>query len=402
MRSIRCCTIVPNHVVVDEGHRKNISSSSILQPTSHLAIASNYKWTPGDTIKVRLLAGTQHIQKMVKKYARVWLKYANLELDFVDHGDADIRVSFNKGGSWSLVGTSCRLLPKDKPTMNFGWFTDKTPQKEFSRTVTHEFGHALGCIHEHQNPAGNIPWDKAAVYKYYKKTQGWDKEKVQTNIFEAYSIDTTQFSSFDKKSIMLYAIPASLTKNGYSTKPNKVLSKTDKQFIAQAYPRLQGYDSSDDDDETSDTDYDAEESDSEKGWDSDSENEPDSKKEPDSELSKLSSVMGGRWTGCYFYHDGTTEGKSDFTLVTEVHTGMGKGVDFKGSGSDHVASFDITEGGANTKGDISFKKVYSGWSWIYIGTYDGDRGVMEGTWGPGWSNSLGTFLFTRVYKSSTR
>jgi hypothetical protein len=57
---------------------------------------------------------------MVKKYAQVWLKYANLELDSVDHGDADIGVSFIKCGSWSLVGKSCRLPPKDQPTMNLG------------------------------------------------------------------------------------------------------------------------------------------------------------------------------------------------------------------------------------------------------------------------------------------
>ena len=53
--------------------------------------------------------------------------------------------------------------------------------------MRHEFGHALGMIHEHQNPAaqGEIPWDKPKVYAYYAQ-QGWSKDDVDTNIFEVY------------------------------------------------------------------------------------------------------------------------------------------------------------------------------------------------------------------------
>jgi len=51
--------------------------------------------------------------------------------------------------------------------MNFGWFDDNTSDSEFSRTVIHEFGHALGMIHEHQHPLAAIPWDKDKVYTYY-------------------------------------------------------------------------------------------------------------------------------------------------------------------------------------------------------------------------------------------
>ncbi len=56
--------------------------------------------------------------------------------------------------------------------MNFGWFDDSTPDNEFSRTVIHEFGHALGCVHEHSSPAATIPWNRDAVYAYYLATQG--------------------------------------------------------------------------------------------------------------------------------------------------------------------------------------------------------------------------------------
>ena len=37
--------------------------------------------------------------------------------------------------------------------MNYGWLEPDTELREYQRVVRHEFGHALGMIHEHQNPA---------------------------------------------------------------------------------------------------------------------------------------------------------------------------------------------------------------------------------------------------------
>lgn len=33
--------------------------------------------------------------------------------------------------------------------MHFGWLRDDTDDVEWRRVVVHEFGHALGAIHEH-------------------------------------------------------------------------------------------------------------------------------------------------------------------------------------------------------------------------------------------------------------
>ncbi len=50
-----------------------------------------------------------------------------------------------------------------------GWLEPDTPNDEYRRVVLHEFGHALGGIHEHQSPAsGVIPWDKPKVYEIIK------------------------------------------------------------------------------------------------------------------------------------------------------------------------------------------------------------------------------------------
>jgi serralysin len=139
------------------------------------------------------------------------------------------------GSSWSALGTECLradLFPNQ--TMNLGWLTDETDDDEFSRVVTHEFGHALGCIHEHQNPDADIPWNTDAVYRYYAETQGWDKATVDQNMFRKWA--DTLHSTFDKESIMLYAVPKELTMGGYEVGWNRHLSEKDKAYIGTVYP----------------------------------------------------------------------------------------------------------------------------------------------------------------------
>jgi hypothetical protein len=121
--------------------------------------------------------------------------------------------------------------------MNYGWFTEETPDTEFSRTVIHEFGHALGATHEHQHPSAGIPWNRPAVYEYYQSTQGWTKEDVDFQIFAKYSKNQVNSSNYDKKSIMHYAIDARLLLDpSYAVGWNTSLSNTDKEFMKQMYP----------------------------------------------------------------------------------------------------------------------------------------------------------------------
>ena len=202
-----------------------------------LALPVGTMWKTGRTLRVKILNGSDKIKSKIQQYANVWSQFANIQFQFVDSGDAEIRVNNDSSnGSWSYVGTNNLIVASDQKTMNFGWFTDATAEAEFSRVITHEFGHAIGCIHEHNSPAADIPWNKPAVYAYYEATQGWTQAQVDTNIFQLYDRNLTQFSAFDTGSIMLYAIPSSLTTNGFSTGWNTELSETDKTFIAGAYP----------------------------------------------------------------------------------------------------------------------------------------------------------------------
>jgi len=216
---------------------KDVYLSGVTVPRG--AVITSTKWPNGSTISVRMYGGSEKVRNKVIQFANEWSKYANITFKFVDSGSAQIRISFVQGaGSYSYFGTDALRIAADQETMNFGWFDDNTSDTEFSRTVTHEFGHALGMIHEHQHPLANIPWDKDKVYAYYAGYPNyWTKEQVDNNLFAKYSTTQTQFSSYDKNSIMHYSVSSSLTTNGFSVGENTVLSATDKQFIAQIYPK---------------------------------------------------------------------------------------------------------------------------------------------------------------------
>ncbi|KAK0647011.1 hypothetical protein B0T16DRAFT_171800 [Cercophora newfieldiana] len=232
--------IEENHL---NGHQRNLREAGgafgLGDASLQLSLPNSTLWENGRVLRVKIINGTPHIKKKIQQYANAWTDYANLSFVFVSDNDAEIRVRVdNSGQSWSRVGTDCLATPLSLPTMNLGWLNETTSDEEFSRVVMHEFGHAIGCIHEHQSPAGGIPWDKPAVYEYYARPpNSWPPAQVDINIFDVYSRTTTQFSDFDPSSIMLYPIAASLTiGHKYSTPWNTHLSETDKAFISETYP----------------------------------------------------------------------------------------------------------------------------------------------------------------------
>lgn len=234
--SIRICTQLssdPDNPLAVCNRTKDDSSGN----HGRLALARLSLWPTGKTLNVLFLGGSDRVRSKVQEYALAWSPHANIHLNFVQQGPSNIRVSFESGGSWSYVGTDNDRIPQDRATMNFGWFHDATDDVEFSRTTIHEFGHALGCVHEHQSPEANIPWNEPVVYDYYAQTQGWTPEQTYNNIFLKYIPEISVNSYFDMQSIMLYQIPAFLTLNGFSTESNTVLSEEDKSFISRVYPR---------------------------------------------------------------------------------------------------------------------------------------------------------------------
>lgn len=129
-----------------------------------LAALTGKLWKPGRTLRVTFMDGEPGVHQRVEQFAHEWSRYANIKFVFGSDPASEVRISFLQPGSWSYIGTDVLTIPRNQPTMNFGWLKSSTPNDEYSRVVIHEFGHAIGCIHEHQNPATNIPWNKEAVY----------------------------------------------------------------------------------------------------------------------------------------------------------------------------------------------------------------------------------------------
>ena len=243
--------------------------------TKARGVSDNYHtWANGTVLLVKFMpGGSKFIRDKVMACAKEWEKYANITFKFVPDSTSltNIRIKLGKGyGHNSAVGTEANFRPQSNQTVNFDtlFFADgdyyanklktrgvKPPYTlnqlitemnadpnhwnltELKRVVTHELGHSLGLLHEQSYPNA-VKWKKTdSVYNYYRQTQGWDKSKVDFNVFEVSNQFHTNGTSYDPKSIMHYAINSWETTDGYSVKQNYELSEGDKKLIAALYPR---------------------------------------------------------------------------------------------------------------------------------------------------------------------
>lgn len=226
-------TYDPDRVSEDEDDADNESHRlAILAKKGERKGGRGYLWPVGKTLRVRFLDGHKTYRDKIMSYARIWERYANIHFRVVTSGPAEIRISLAEKGRWcSKVGTGA-LLVKNQAirTMNLG-VTSGTNDVALKRHVLHEFGHALGCIHEHSSPVAKIPWNKDKVYAHYSN---WSRSRVKSNLFNQPS--STLHSSFDRHSIMLYPVPSKLTDGRFSCGWNKTLSEQDKRYIRKVYP----------------------------------------------------------------------------------------------------------------------------------------------------------------------
>lgn len=191
-------------------------------------------------LNIQFLDGSPVLHDRVLAAARQWVGPGMGHVRLVNDpaSPADIRITFTPGlGSWSYLGIQAQQVNAAEATMNFGWITPQSTQQKLEQVVLHEFGHALGLIHEHQNPQQPINWDIQAVLKDQSgPPNNWSPEQVRSNIFAKYEPDALTGTDLDPQSIMMYPIPAHWTLDGFNVGFNETLSAVDRSFIATAYP----------------------------------------------------------------------------------------------------------------------------------------------------------------------
>ncbi|KAK1983799.1 hypothetical protein LZ30DRAFT_587606 [Colletotrichum cereale] len=156
-----------------------------------------------------------------------------------EKGHADIRVGFQfrgNPGTWSYIGRDAEVgvIEQKQPTMNFGDLSDNSPESDVSHRVLHEFGHAIGCVHEHQ--ANKIRWNEARVIADCKARYKWDEATTRQQILNMENLEELTKSDFDSNSIMCYWFPPEWTLDNQFAPLNLVFSDNDKSFINKMYP----------------------------------------------------------------------------------------------------------------------------------------------------------------------
>ena len=225
------------------------------------------RWEPGEKLKVCFIGGSPALNASVAQTANVLTLIANIEFDFGNISNpnvcnnrdtSEIRISYRDIGSWSLIGsqsTDLRIVNYGEPTMNIDALLVDQPNSDyFKMAVLHEFCHALGLMHEHQNPKtgceDEIIWaGPRNIYTYYGASPYFlDRETINLNFrsIEHYSVSAydekldPRFSEPDFQSIMFYQIPSVVLKAGPQSKcyrKNIKISKRDAEVLAVLYPR---------------------------------------------------------------------------------------------------------------------------------------------------------------------
>jgi len=225
-----------------------IRPGSKIKPVMRGMAAKDLRWDKGKTLKIFFVHGDQDQHQKFMVIANLWIiDGVSLKLETTnDKKESHIRVwiGFSQNPqpgkppiplNNSLIGTqSMHQNYRDQVTLRVANVTDPS-------IVLHEFGHALGLVHEHFHADFPYSWNRNAVYEDLKKQGGpWvETAYIDRHVFHEDPAGKLpaddEIKPFDPSSVMNYTIPSNWTVEKKGLMPGKELSSGDKATILELY-----------------------------------------------------------------------------------------------------------------------------------------------------------------------
>jgi hypothetical protein len=202
----------------------------------HIALLTEKYWGVGGKVIPTYFMDTQDTTLKNKLLASFNAWQDNVKWVESSAGNSLARVSRQRGGYWSYLGTDYAHIPQNQPTMNLERWTLNTPESEWLRVPTHESGHGRGYPHEHLRRALVDFLDRAKTIAYFGQTQGWSPQEVMAQVLTPLDEASLMATPADSDSIMCYQLPASITTNGQPIRGGSHINATDLAFSQQRYP----------------------------------------------------------------------------------------------------------------------------------------------------------------------
>lgn len=189
-------------------------------------------WT-SNKVTVCFYGGSQELRSDIAAVAAEWNANGSpVKLDFGDMSsprlcasapNSEIRVGYaGKGGS-SMIGNHSLDYPGEASLQLGSFDTNRPAEGVFRAMILHEFGHALGLLHEMKHDDVDC-WseiDPDKLYEYYKTEYNVsDKNFVKTQLqrYDAGVFASLGTLPFERESVMMYALPETLFYKGKDSK----------------------------------------------------------------------------------------------------------------------------------------------------------------------------------------